>query len=85
MNGWTKRSGATRVVLLCVAVCFPMQNSVAKKEPYKLPGKPRPTQSQGFYERDFKKEAVGRLLFFDKILSGNENISCAISSRSLSP
>ena len=30
-----------------------------------------------FPDRDEKKEELGRLLFFDKILSGNENISCA--------
>ncbi len=30
-----------------------------------------------FHPRDHKKEELGRLLFFDKILSGNMNISCA--------
>ncbi len=30
-----------------------------------------------FYPRNPDKEALGRLLFFDKILSGNRNISCA--------
>jgi len=30
-----------------------------------------------FYPRNPAKEALGRLLFFDKILSGNRNISCA--------
>jgi cytochrome c peroxidase len=33
--------------------------------------------SVDYYPRDPAKEALGRLLFFDKILSGNENISCA--------
>lgn len=30
-----------------------------------------------FYERDPAKEALGKLLFYDKVLSGNRNISCA--------
>lgn len=30
-----------------------------------------------FYPRDEAKEDLGKLLFFDKILSGNRNISCA--------
>jgi cytochrome c peroxidase len=30
-----------------------------------------------YYPRDPQKEDLGQLLFFDKILSGNENISCA--------
>ncbi len=30
-----------------------------------------------FPERDAKKEELGKLLMFDKILSGNQNISCA--------
>jgi cytochrome c peroxidase len=30
-----------------------------------------------FYPRDEAKENLGKLLFFDKILSGNRNISCA--------
>lgn len=30
-----------------------------------------------FHSRDAAKEALGQLLMFDKILSGNENISCA--------
>jgi cytochrome c peroxidase len=30
-----------------------------------------------YYPRDSRKEALGQLLFFDKLLSGNKNISCA--------
>jgi len=39
-----------------------------------LPPAPR---DNDFYPRDPAKEELGKLLFFDKILSGNENISCA--------
>lgn len=32
---------------------------------------------QDFYQRNAAKEALGKFLMFDKILSGNQNISCA--------
>lgn len=38
---------------------------------------PEPASDDDFPARDANKEELGRLLFFDKILSGNENISCA--------
>ncbi len=38
---------------------------------------PQPLTDADFYERDEKKEELGRLLFHDKELSGNRNISCA--------
>jgi cytochrome c peroxidase len=41
------------------------------------PEAPRPLTDADFHPRDPQKEALGRLLFFDKILSGNLNISCA--------
>jgi cytochrome c peroxidase len=42
-----------------------------------LGGLPDPATDDDFYPRDPDKEALGQLLFFDKILSGNLNISCA--------
>ncbi len=33
--------------------------------------------NEDFYSRHSDKESLGKLLFFDKVLSGNENISCA--------
>ncbi len=42
--------------------------------------KPRPVQDSDFHDDGApkpEKVELGRLLFFDKILSGNENISCA--------
>ena len=41
---------------------------------------PRPVVDKDFYENgspDSRKVELGKLLFFDKILSGNQNISCA--------
>jgi cytochrome c peroxidase len=38
---------------------------------------PPPATDEDFYPRDPAKEELGGLLFHDKILSGNENISCA--------
>lgn len=40
----------------------------------RLIGRPGPAE---YYPRDQKKEDLGRLLFYDKLLSGNMNISCA--------
>ncbi len=43
-------------------------------------GFPQPTQDSWFYENgspDPAKVELGKVLFFDKILSGNKNISCA--------
>ncbi|MCL4221765.1 MAG: hypothetical protein KJZ65_10410 [Phycisphaerales bacterium] len=44
---------------------------------------PPPLTQADFPPRDAKKEALGRLLFHDKILSGNMNISCATCHHSL--
>jgi len=38
---------------------------------------PPPARDGDFYPRDAAQEELGRLLFFDKILSGNLNTSCA--------
>jgi len=38
---------------------------------------PAPATDADFPPGDLAKEELGRLLFFDKILSGNQNISCA--------
>lgn len=38
---------------------------------------PSPTQDKSFYPRNENQEQLGKLLFFDKIISGNKNISCA--------
>ncbi len=38
---------------------------------------PRPANDSMYYPRNEAKEELGRLLFYDKIISGNMNISCA--------
>lgn len=43
----------------------------------KIPHEEFVTIAQDFYPRNQAKEELGRLLMFDKILSGNKNISCA--------
>lgn len=40
-------------------------------------GVPQPLTDEDFHPRNEAAEELGRLLFFDKILSGNMNISCA--------
>jgi cytochrome c peroxidase len=35
-----------------------------------------PLSTNDFHYSDPKKAALGRLLFYDKVLSGNNNISC---------
>ena len=52
--------------------------ALASEQAFELPVPP--VSSTDFYENgepDLKKTELGRLLFFDKILSGNRNISCA--------
>ncbi len=44
---------------------------------------PEPFTDEDFLPRDPQLEELGRLLFFDKILSGNQNISCATCHHSL--
>jgi len=38
---------------------------------------PKPLTNDDFFEVDLKKAKLGRLLFYDKILSANNNIACA--------
>jgi cytochrome c peroxidase len=60
---------------------FPLWSQVyLKPEKEKSLALPKPTKDSDFYDdgiKDPKKVALGKLLFFDKILSGNQNISCA--------
>lgn len=42
-----------------------------------------PPTDADYYPRDMAKEALGRLLFHDKIISGNMNISCATCHHAL--
>lgn len=47
---------------------------------------PRPARDRDFYDDgspDDQKVELGKLLFFDKVLSGNENISCATCHHTL--
>ena len=37
---------------------------------------PAPVVDTDYYEGNPEKAELGRLLFFDKILSGNQNIAC---------
>ncbi len=56
---------------LC-AVCF--GSAHADQQP--SPGLPSPILESDFLPFDEKRAALGRLLFYDPILSGNRNISC---------
>ena len=56
-----------------------------KRHPLSFPV-PRPVQDSDFYDNGTPEPAkveLGRMLFFDKILSGNLNISCATCHHSL--
>lgn len=58
---------STIITLICMLV----SSSV-------LAGKlPKPLTDNDFQARNLKQEELGKFLFFDKILSGNRNISCA--------
>ncbi len=54
-----------------------------KEEMPGLNNLPDDTGDEGFYPRDELKERLGKFLFWDKILSGNLNISCATCHHSL--
>lgn len=73
----------TRIILL-VALSGMLTNFAAADKPNnRLPDAP---VDEDFYDRgspDQSKVELGRLLFFDKILSGNMNISCASCHHSL--
>ncbi len=73
-----------RTVIVVLGICFFFANSPgAWAHPGKKHGKqkqPSPVKNQDYYDNgapDPTKVELGRLLFFDKILSGNQNTSCA--------
>jgi len=37
---------------------------------------PQPLGDEDYHDFDFERARIGQLLFYDKILSGNRNISC---------
>ena len=61
-----RRSMLAAVATGCVMLAMPV--SAAKL--------PNPLTDDDYYDRDPRKEELGRLLAFDKELSGNRNISC---------
>ncbi len=65
---WTREGVLAILAAAMLAVPFAMAVE---------PGLPPPATDADFPERDPAKEALGQLLFYDKILSGNRNISCA--------
>ncbi|MDX1503353.1 MAG: cytochrome c peroxidase [Thermoanaerobaculia bacterium] len=70
----------TRTVLLAVALGAAFLLDAAPGRADDEVGLPAPITDSQFYEQgtfDPAKVELGRLLFFDKILSGNRNISCA--------
>ena len=66
----TLRSKRIRVLVALIAGCVMLVMPVSAA---KLP---KPLTDDDYYPRDPRKEELGRLLAFDKELSGNRNISC---------
>jgi cytochrome c peroxidase len=60
-------SGSSLLVGLAMMLAVPAHAS----------GLPRPLQAEDFHPFDPAKAQIGQLLFWDPILSGNRNISCA--------
>ncbi len=70
----TKRIYQTLVIaafsLIAAQLCTPGQPAIAQ-------GLPEPISEEDFRPFDPARARLGQLLFYDKILSGNRNISCA--------
>ena len=59
---------------LLIIVCIAFSSATAGAEP---PAKlPEPLKLSDFQKFDAKRAALGQLLYYDKLLSGNRNISC---------
>lgn len=77
MKGWHVKTFIKRAVIVSAAVSLLVAEASDGKTETTLP---RPVTDGDYYENGTpSKEIVrlGRVLFFDKILSGNRNISCA--------
>ena len=77
-----------KTALLTIALCLSTGISIAKElESKRIQNPlPRPVRDSDYYydgHPDPARVELGRLLFFDKILSGNKNISCATCHHSL--
>ena len=57
------------ILVAFTSISFPIEKSFGDKLP-------KPLSISNFHSADPKEAALGRLLFYDKILSGNHNISC---------
>lgn len=69
-----------------LALCFVLGTCLGAQAKPKGQKLPAPVSDQDYYDNgapDATKVELGRLLFFDKILSGNENISCATCHHSM--
>ena len=79
---WTSGGVPCTATLLLMALLLPAQAAADRNQK----PMPPPVADHDYYEDghpDPAKVELGRLLFFDKILSGNENISCATCHHSL--
>ncbi len=66
--------------LLLAVIAFIITSVLVPLTGLALPETPEPVTDADFYENGAPSEAkveLGRMLFFDKVLSGNRNISCA--------
>lgn len=70
-----------------MALAFTMKGlCYAEHDHFKKPNMPNPTANEDYYDNGnppAAKVELGRLLFYDKLLSGNKNISCATCHHSL--
>ena len=57
------------ILVAFTSISFPIEKSFGDKLP-------KPLSIKNFHSADPQEAALGRLLFYDKILSGNHNISC---------
>jgi cytochrome c peroxidase len=73
-------------VLICTILALTIGTAATAKQGYQPHKKPAAVSDQDFYDDGSPPQAkvtLGQMLFFDKILSGNLNISCATCHHSL--
>jgi cytochrome c peroxidase len=75
-GGWNVRNGAIAGLRSLVAMLALSAGVCLSGQPVQAQDLPKPLAEADFHDFDPKLAEIGRLLFYDPVLSGNRNISC---------
>jgi cytochrome c peroxidase len=75
-GGWNVRNGAIAGLRSLVAMLALSAGVCLSGQPVQAQHLPKPLAEADFHDFDPKLAEIGRLLFYDPVLSGNRNISC---------